>query len=271
MKQDEAMRCQELKPDYMLYAIGAMEEPERSEIRTHLESGCETCTSGLQEARALAYSMGALLDGPEPPRELRSRVLAISGAADRRAPAVPMPAPTRSFWARPIAAWQGLALAGACLALALVPAFLWRRAIGDIEARQASTNAALANERRSEAELRGQLAKLEAAPSLRADPIIALELERGVPAGAVKQVSIPIGAAAMVLALPSDLVRQASEAELLDSSGQIIRSVSPLPAADSEATGLTIDARLLPAGRYLLALRADERTIARFPFLVERR
>src|SRR5262249_33837775 len=160
MTQGEPMRCQELKPDYMLYAIGAMDEPERSEIRVHLESGCETCVSALQEARALAYSMGALVDGPEPPRQLRSRVPASSGAADRRAPALSGLVPKRSFWARPIAAWQGLALAGACLILALVPAFLWRRAVGDIEARQASTNAALDNERRSAAELRDELAKL---------------------------------------------------------------------------------------------------------------
>jgi hypothetical protein len=149
-----------------------------------------------------------------------------------------------------------------------VPAFLWRRAIGDIEARQTSSKTALDSERRSAAELRDQLAKLQSGSSLRADPIVALELERGVPGEAVKQVSIPRGATAVVLALPSDLVRQASGAELRDASGQIIRSVSPLPAAQSDAMGLTIDARLLPAGRYSLALRAGERAIARFTFRV---
>jgi hypothetical protein len=265
------MRCDELKPDYMLYAIGAMEEPERSEIHAHLQSGCETCNSGLQKARALAYSMGALVDGPEPPRELRSRVLAISWAAGRPTPAQRILAPKQSFWARPIAAWQGLALAGACLALALVPAVLWLRATEDSAARQASTNAALAGERRAESDLRSQLATLQDGHSLRADPIIALELERGASDTAVKQISIPSGTAAIVLALPSDLVRQASEAELRDSSGQIIRSVSPLPHADSDATGLTIDARLLPPGSYILELRASAHTVARFPFRVERR
>ena len=61
----------ELKPDYMLFAIGALEEPECGEIRAHLESGCETCASGVREARALAYSMGALVPGPEPPTSNR--------------------------------------------------------------------------------------------------------------------------------------------------------------------------------------------------------
>jgi hypothetical protein len=264
------MRCHELKPDYMLYAIGAMGEPERSEICAHLEGGCETCTSGLREARALVYSMGALVDGPEPPRELRDRVLAIAGSPERRPAALRTPS-KQSFWARPIAAWQGLALAAACLALALVPAFLWRRAIRDSEARQASVNAALANEQRSKAELRDQLAKLQGGPSLRADLVVPLELERGVPGEAVKEVSIPSGVAAVVLALPPDLMRQSSGAELRDASGLIVRSVSPLPATDADATGLTIDARLLPAGNYSLVLRAGERTIARFPFRVERR
>jgi hypothetical protein len=265
------MGCEELKPDYLLYAIGAMNDPERSEIGAHLENGCETCTSGVREARALAYSVGALVDGPEPPRELRGRVLAISGVAGRRAPAPPMLLPKRPLWARPMAAWQGWALAATCLAFALVPAFLWRRAVSNYDAGAAAAAAALANERRSEAGLREQLAQLQSGPSLRVDPIVPLELERGVPGEGGKQVSVARGVAAVVLALPSDLVRQASEAELRNASNTTIRSISPLTAADSDATGLTIDAKLLPEGSYSLVLRARERTVARFPFRVVRR
>ena len=264
------MRCHELKPDYILYAMGAIGEPERSEIGAHLENGCETCASGIREARALAYSMGALVDGPEPPPELRGRVLAITGL--REAPAPRPPAAKRlSFWTRPLPAWQGLGLAAACLALALVPAFLWRRALADAQARQASASAALAGQRRSEAGLRDRLAGIERDASLRAAPIVALELERGAPGGTVKQVLIPTGATAIVLALPSDLLGQASEAELRDSAGAVVRSLSPLPAAGADAAGLTVDTQLLPSGAYTLVLRAGDRTVARFPFRVERR
>ncbi len=264
------MQCDEIKTDYMLYVIGAMDEPERSEVRAHLESGCETCARSLREARALAYSMGALVDGPEPPKALRRRVLAIPGAAARPGSVAQTPAATRSpFWARPILTWQGVALAAAFLALAFLPAFLWRRAAADYDARQAANTAALAREQRSTAELRDQLAKLEA-PSLRADPILALEPERGAGGESVRQFSIPTAATAVVLALPSDLVREASAADLRDGSGEIIRSISGL-SAGADATGITIDAQLLPAGRYSLILRAGERTVARFSFQVVRR
>ena len=60
------MTCDELRPDYLLYALGVLEEPERSEVRAHLDRGCETCAAGLREARALAFAMGAAVDGPEP-------------------------------------------------------------------------------------------------------------------------------------------------------------------------------------------------------------
>ena len=271
MNQDGVMRCDELKPDYMLYAIGAMDEPERDEIRAHLDSGCKDCAERLREARALAYSMGALIDGPEPPKELRRRVLAIAAAPERSGSPAPLSAPKRPpFWTRPILAWQGLALAAACLAVAFVPAVLWRRAATEYDTRQAVSAAALAREQSTAAELRDQLAKLEA-PSLRANPIVTLEPERGAGGEAVRQVSIPASATAVVLALPSDLVRQASAADLRDASGQIIRSISPLQAPGADAVGVTIDTQLLSAGRYSLTLRAGERTVARFAFVVSPR
>ena len=264
------MKCQELKPDYMLYAIGAMEEPERSEIRAHLDRGCETCTAGLREARVLAYSMGAVLDGPEPPRELRGRVLAISGAGSRAQSQERIGISAGpSLWSRPMAAWQGWVLAAACLALALVPAVLWRRALDESNARQAAAAADLVRAQRAAASLRDRVAGLQADASFRAAPIVSLELERGNSAQAETRLSIPRGTPAIVLALPTDLVRQASAAELRDASGNVIRTVSPLPAGDSDATGLTIAAQLLPAGNYVVALQAGGRTLGRFPFRLE--
>jgi len=79
------MTCDELRPDYILFAMGVLEEPEKSELRAHLDRGCENCTPGMHEARAWVYAMGAAQEGPEPPKSLRSRVLAAAGAApDRR-------------------------------------------------------------------------------------------------------------------------------------------------------------------------------------------
>jgi len=277
------MNCEELRSDYWLYAIGAMGDPEAGEMRAHLARGCENCTEGLRQAHALAYSMGAVLNGPELPRELRGRVLAISGAISEENSPWPAagigdsgarnarPASRRPpFWARPIAAWQGFALAMGCVILALAPGVLWYRALSQSRAAQAAAGALLAREQRNAASLREQVASLEGDAALRAVPIFSLELERGAgtPEEALKQLSIPRGAASIVLALPTDLVRQASAAELRNAAEETIWTVSPLPAGDSDSTGLTIAARLVPPGRYAVVLRAGERTVARLLFQV---
>ncbi|MGA2119902.1 MAG: anti-sigma factor [Bryobacteraceae bacterium] len=101
------MTCDELRPDYLLYALGALEEPERSEVRAHLERGCGTCTAGLGEARALAFAMGASGDGPAPPRQLRGRILAAAGGMPQR----------RWSWFTAIVAAGSTALAAAVLIL----------------------------------------------------------------------------------------------------------------------------------------------------------
>jgi Anti-sigma-K factor rskA, C-terminal len=78
------MTCEELRPDYLFYALGTLEEPERGELRAHLARGCDQCTAGMREARSLVFSIGAVTEGPEPPRALRARVLAVAGAAPAR-------------------------------------------------------------------------------------------------------------------------------------------------------------------------------------------
>jgi hypothetical protein len=248
------MTCEELRTDYLLYAMGTVGEPESSELRAHLDRGCAACTEGLRQAHALAYSMGAVLDGPDAPRALRGRVLAISGAEDRGTRAL------RPLWARPVALWQGWALAAAAVVVALIPGFLWYRELSESRARQAATAALLAEERRSSAVLR------EA--SRGAVPIFALELERGGAGETVKQLAIPRRVNAIVLALPSDLVRQASAAELRDAGGRAIWTASPLPASDADSTGLTVAGQLLSPGRYVVLLLAGDRTLARLPFQV---
>ncbi len=246
------MTCDELKPDYLLYAMGTMVDPEVSELRAHLDRGCPACSAGLRQAYAVAYSIGAVLDGPEAPRDLRSRVLAISGE-ERRVP----------FWARPMARWQGWALAMAALVLALTPVLFFSRELADSRVQQAAPAASLA-------EARGLASSLKADASGGAVPIFALELDRGGP-GSLKQLAIPRGFSAIVLALPTDLMRQASSAELRNDAGQTVWSASQSPVSDADSTGLTIPSRLLSPGRYTIVLTAGDRTLARLRFEVAAR
>jgi hypothetical protein len=262
------MKCEEAQPDYLLYAMGTMGEPESSELRAHLDRGCAVCIEGLRQAHALTYSLGAVLDGPEAPRSLRGRVLAISGAADRRT----QPARRPPYWARRAALWRGWGLAAAALALALIPGLFWYRELAESRAKEAAANARLAQEQRTSASLRDAAAKLLQETSRQAAPIFALELERGAGAGeTLKRLAIPREASTVVLALPADLARQASSAELRNAAGQTIWTASPLPAGDADSTGLTVASQLLPPGRYVVALLAGDRTLARLPFQVAAR
>jgi hypothetical protein len=45
------MNCNELRDHYVLYVSGVAGEPERSEIRAHLNRQCEACTQGIERAR----------------------------------------------------------------------------------------------------------------------------------------------------------------------------------------------------------------------------
>ncbi|HEY7389017.1 MAG TPA: anti-sigma factor [Bryobacteraceae bacterium] len=79
------MTCEELRPDYLAYALGSLEDPERSEVRAHLERGCQDCQAGVRDAREWVFAVGASVEGPAPPRSLRSRVLtAVAPAQQKR-------------------------------------------------------------------------------------------------------------------------------------------------------------------------------------------
>jgi anti-sigma-K factor RskA len=77
------MNCEELRPDYLLYVLGVLEDPEQTEVRAHLDRGCAECAAGVRQARSWAYAMGGSVEGPAPPRHLRKRVLSIAGAASK--------------------------------------------------------------------------------------------------------------------------------------------------------------------------------------------
>jgi anti-sigma-K factor RskA len=95
------------------YALDALDAEDRWTYERHLDT-CERCrkdVSALREgAEELAYGAG----GPEPPGELRERILAAARAEPRTATVVPM---RRRRWLFPTTAVA--AVAAACLAIGL--------------------------------------------------------------------------------------------------------------------------------------------------------
>jgi anti-sigma-K factor RskA len=78
------MNCEELSEYYELYAIGAADEPERSEIRAHLNRNCEVCMGGMRRARELAALLEGSAEPAAPSPKLRRRILASVGVEERR-------------------------------------------------------------------------------------------------------------------------------------------------------------------------------------------
>ena len=77
------MNCQELRDHYELYAMGVAGEPEKSEIRGHLNRGCEDCMAGMKRARSIAAFLGGTAPPAAPSPKLRRRILASVGAEQR--------------------------------------------------------------------------------------------------------------------------------------------------------------------------------------------
>jgi len=78
------MNCNELRDHYELYAIGVADEPERSEIRAHLNRDCEVCMNGIRKAREVAALLGGTAAPMAPSPRLRARILASVGVEQRR-------------------------------------------------------------------------------------------------------------------------------------------------------------------------------------------
>ncbi|MFZ0937216.1 MAG: anti-sigma factor [Bryobacteraceae bacterium] len=77
------MSCDDLREAYQLYALGVAEEPERSEIRAHLERRCTACEGGVRQALGLVAALSAAAPAATPPTRLRRRLLASMGVAQR--------------------------------------------------------------------------------------------------------------------------------------------------------------------------------------------
>jgi hypothetical protein len=78
------MNCEELHDHYELYAMGVAGEPEKSEIRDHLNRGCEDCMSGMKRARSIVSFLGGTAPSMAPSPKLRRRILASVGIEQRR-------------------------------------------------------------------------------------------------------------------------------------------------------------------------------------------
>jgi len=78
------MNCDELREYYELYVIGVAEEPERGEIRAHLNRNCEVCMQGVRRAREVAAWLGSSAQPAAPSPGLRRRILASVGGDARR-------------------------------------------------------------------------------------------------------------------------------------------------------------------------------------------
>jgi len=78
------MNCQELQDHYELYALGLAEDPERSEIRAHLNRKCEVCMPGVKRALEATALLGTTVSDASPSGKLRDRILASVGAEPRR-------------------------------------------------------------------------------------------------------------------------------------------------------------------------------------------
>jgi anti-sigma-K factor RskA len=129
------MSCDELRDQYELYALGALEPGERSELEEHLRREGDPCVEGVNKARKLMTALALTAPDSHPPRRLRNKVVVLVGEQKR------------SWFGAP--AWIG-----ATVALVIVAAWLANsrrdqaRALADarLEMQRRSTELARLNE-----------------------------------------------------------------------------------------------------------------------------
>jgi hypothetical protein len=64
--------------------MGVAGEPEKSEIRDHLNRGCEDCMAGMKRARSISSFLGGTAPPLAPSPKLRRRILASVGFEPKR-------------------------------------------------------------------------------------------------------------------------------------------------------------------------------------------
>jgi anti-sigma-K factor RskA len=95
------------------YALDALDPDERRDFERHLE-GCDRCQEDVASLRDGAAQLGRAAEGPEPPPELRERILAAARAEPQDAVVIPF---RRRSWVFPATALA--AAAAACAAVGL--------------------------------------------------------------------------------------------------------------------------------------------------------
>jgi anti-sigma-K factor RskA len=102
------MTCDELRDQYELYALGAMDAEERAELDAHMRREGDPCVDGVRRARELMASLALIAPESHPPARLRARVIGMAGAKERNWGWTPL-------W---IAATAGLAIVAVWLGVA---------------------------------------------------------------------------------------------------------------------------------------------------------
>jgi anti-sigma-K factor RskA len=103
------------------YALDALDPEDRWTYERHLDT-CERCREEVAALRESATELAYAAEGPEPPPELRERIL----AAARNEPRIAKVVPLRRRWLFPATAV--VAVAAACAAVGLG---LWANALRD--------------------------------------------------------------------------------------------------------------------------------------------
>ena len=77
------MNCDQLRDHYDLFALDIAEQPERGEIRDHLNRGCDVCIAGVRRSLETATLIGATAPSAQPSSQLRRRILASVGREEQ--------------------------------------------------------------------------------------------------------------------------------------------------------------------------------------------
>lgn len=77
------MNCDQLRDHYDLFALDIAEQPERGEIRDHLNRGCDVCIAGVRGSLETATLIGATSPPAQPSSRLRRRILASVGREEQ--------------------------------------------------------------------------------------------------------------------------------------------------------------------------------------------
>jgi anti-sigma factor RsiW len=107
------------------YALDALDPEDRWTYERHLDT-CDRCREEVATLRDIAGELAFTAEGPEPPPELRDRILDAARAEPRTATVIPMRRP----WVLPATAVA--AVAAACAAIGLG---LWANSLRDQSAR----------------------------------------------------------------------------------------------------------------------------------------